>query len=246
MKTAVAFRHIAIEDLGILADVLAKRGFQIRYADAWQDDLAALLNPDPDLLIVLGGPMGVYEAATYPFITQELQLIRDRLASGKPMLGICLGAQFIAHAAGSAVYPGPAKEIGYSPLTLTREGEASCLSHLAAANFNVLHWHGDTFDLPAGAVRLCETDITRNQGFTLGHNVLALQFHVEAAPEHMDRWIAEWTRDLAAIGIDTNQFRATAATIGAGVATAGRRVFESWLDQLQWITSAPALAAGSP
>jgi GMP synthase (glutamine-hydrolysing) len=232
MKTAVAFRHIAIEDLGILAGVLAKRGFQIRYADAWQDDLATALNPDPDLLVVLGGPMGVYEATQYPFITQELQLIRDRLASGKPMLGICLGAQFIAHAAGSAVYPGSAKEIGYSPLRLTSEGEVSCLAHLAAANYNVLHWHGDTFDLPVGAVRLGETDITRNQGFSVRHNVLALQFHVEAAPEHMDRWIAEWSRDLAAIGIDANEFRATAVTIGPGVAAAGARVFESWLDQV--------------
>jgi GMP synthase (glutamine-hydrolysing) len=242
MKTAVAFRHIAIEDLGILADVLAARGFDVRYADAWKDDLAASLNPDPDLLIVLGGPMGVYEAAAYPFITEELRLIRDRLASGKPMLGICLGSQFIAHAAGAAVYPGPAKEIGYSPLTLTTGGEASCLSHLADANFNVLHWHGDTFDLPVGAVRLCETDITRNQGFTLGRNVLALQFHIEAAPQHMLRWIAEWTRDLAGFGIDASQFRATASDVGPGVAAAGARVFEAWLDQVDWNTS--ALPAG--
>ena len=234
MKTAVAFRHIAIEDLGILAGVLEQNGFAVRYADAWTDDLAEALNPDPDLLIVLGGPMGVYEAAQYPFITEELRLIRARLQSGKPMLGVCLGSQFIAHAAGSAVYPGTAKEIGYMPLTLTAAGEASCLSHLASADFNVLHWHGDTFDLPVGAVRLCETEITPNQGFTLGRNVLALQFHVEAAPEHMDRWVAEWTRDLAAIGIDAAQFRAIADDVGPGVAAAGAQVFQAWLDQVDW------------
>jgi GMP synthase (glutamine-hydrolysing) len=236
MKTAVAFRHVEIEDLGILADVLEKRGFAVRYADAWRDDFAGALNPDPDLLIVLGGPMGVYDAAAYPFITEELRLIRARLASGKPMLGICLGSQFIAHAAGAAVYPGPAKEIGYMPLTLTAAGEASCLAHLEDANFNVLHWHGDTFDLPLGAERLCETEITRNQAFALGRNVLALQFHIEAAPEHMDRWIAQWTPELSAIGIDAAQFRATAANVGPGVATAGVRVFETWLDQVKWIT----------
>jgi GMP synthase (glutamine-hydrolysing) len=234
MKIAVAFRHVEIEDLGILAEVLEKRGFAVRYADAWKDDLAAALNPDPDLLIVLGGPMGVYEGAQYPFIAHELQLIRDRLASGKAMLGICLGSQFIAHAAGSAVYPGPAKEIGYMPVTLTEAGEASCLSHLANADFNVLHWHGDTFDLPAGAERLCWSDITHNQGFSFGRNVLALQFHVEAAPEHMDRWIAQWTAELAALGIEAAQFRATAVNVGPGVALAGARVFESWLDQVAW------------
>nr|HPG89790.1 gamma-glutamyl-gamma-aminobutyrate hydrolase family protein [Hyphomicrobium sp.] len=145
MKSAVALRHIPIEGLGVFEDVLRQQGYDVRYVDVWKDDITASLATEPDLLVVLGGPMGVYEADRYPFLNDEIRVIQGRLASGKPMLGICLGAQLIAHAAGGRVYPGAKKEIGYFPMSLTADGEASCLSGLAAADFNVLHWHGDTF-----------------------------------------------------------------------------------------------------
>ena len=234
MKTAVVFRHTAIEDLGILDAVFEHWDFAFCYADAGADDLADAVSPEPDLLVVLGGPMGVYETETYPFLIEEIRIVRERLASGKPMLGICLGAQLIAHAAGAKVYPAPEPEIGYAPVTLTLAGWASGLSHLAGAQFNVLHWHGDTFDLPAGAERLCSSPQTVNQAFAIGRNVLALQFHLEVTPKDLDRWIASDAPEIAAWGTDADTLRTDAARVGPDVAVMGARAFDAWIAQLDW------------
>jgi GMP synthase (glutamine-hydrolysing) len=149
LSTAAVIRHVAFEDLGVLAPVLAARGISARYFEAGVDDLGAIERDAPDLLVVLGGPIGVYDEPLYPFLGGEIALIERRLRASAPTLGICLGAQLIARAAGARVYPGTPKEIGFSPLTLTPDGEASCLGELKPAAYNVLHWHGDTFDLPA-------------------------------------------------------------------------------------------------
>ena len=145
-KTLLAIRHVAFEDLGGFEDPLTQAGFVVRYADMGIDNIADL--GDPDLLAVLGGPIGVYEDDLYPWLRDEIAYIADRLKTQRPILGICLGAQLMARALGAPVYPGPAKEIGWKPLRLTKEGE-----HLLApfAGHPVLHWHGDTFDLPEGA-----------------------------------------------------------------------------------------------
>lgn len=232
MKTAIALRHIPIEGLGVFEDVLRAHDYAVTYVDVWKDDVAAALAQSPDLLVVLGGPMGVYEADQYPFLHDEVRAIQDRLASGKALLGICLGAQLLAHAAGARVYPGPQKEIGYFPLTLTAEGEASCLSGLAEADYQVLHWHGDTFELPVGAVRLCESAITANQAFSLGPNVLALQFHMEALPADMEAWAAISGDYLASAGIDLATMRSGAAKYGQRAADTGARIFGVWLKSL--------------
>ncbi len=232
LKTAAVIRHVAFEDLGILASVLAARGINARYFDAGVDDLDAIASAEPDLLIVLGGPIGVYDEPHYPFLAGEIALIERRLAAGAPTLGICLGAQLIAKAAGARVYPGRQKEIGFAPLTLTPDGEASCLSALKATNGNVLHWHGDTFDLPAGAKCLASTPITPNQAFSLGANVLALQFHMEAEPRELERWLIGHTGELAQAGLDVRSLRADIARHGAAVAEAGATAFNRWLDGL--------------
>ena len=235
MKTAVVFRHIEMEGLGVLDAVFEHWDFAFCYAEAGTEDLADAVSPEPDLLVILGGPMGVYEADKYPYLTEEIRLIRDRLASGKPMLGICLGAQLIAHAAGADVYRAKQPEVGYHPITLTAAGEISCLSHMAGSQFNVLHWHGDTFDLPAGAERLCSSATTENQGFAIGRNVLGLQFHVEVTPKDLDGWLANGLDELAILaGADAAQLRADAARIGADVAVMGARAIDAWLTQLDW------------
>ena len=235
MKTAVVFRHIEMEGLGVLDAVFEHWDFAFCYAEAGTEDLADAVSPEPDLLVILGGPMGVYEADKYPYLTEEIRLIRDRLASGKPMLGICLGAQLIAHAAGADVYRAKQPEVGYQPITLTAAGETSCLSHMAGSQFNVLHWHGDTFDLPAGAERLCSSATTENQGFAIGRNVLGLQFHVEVTPKDLDGWLTNGLDELAILaGADAAQLRADAARIGADVAVMGARAIDAWLTQLDW------------
>ena len=188
--------------------------------DAGVDDLLAIEAAAPDLLIVLGGPIGVYDTDRYPFLADEIRLIEQRLVSGRPMLGICLGAQLIARAAGCRVYPGPEKEIGF------RAGRTDGGWHgvapwrrSRASQFNVLHWHGDTFDLPAGATRLASTEITQNQAFSLGADVLALQFHIETEPAKFERWLIANAVEIAAAGLDVRELappECTARTVRRG------------------------------
>jgi GMP synthase (glutamine-hydrolysing) len=233
LRTAAVIRHVAFEDLGVFERVLAQRGIAVRYVDAGVDHLEVAEIANADLVIVLGGPIGVYDEPSYPFLAAELRLIERRLRVGAPLLGVCLGAQLIAAAAGARVYPGPAKEIGFAPVTLTPEGQMSSLGALSAARNTVLHWHGDTFDLPLGAVRLASTPVTANQAFSLGANVLALQFHMEADPRSLERWLIGHTVEIAQSGLDVASLRAQIGQYGASVAAAGSSAFSLWLDGLK-------------
>jgi len=231
MRKCVAIRHVAFEDLGLLGPLLKSRGVAVHMVDAGVDDLGSIDPGEADLVIVLGAPIGVYETDRYPFLLPEIELIGRRLATGKPLIGICLGAQLIARAAGERVYAGVAKEIGYAPVTLTPEGERSPLARLGSDR-QVLHWHGDTFDLPRGAVRLASTVITPNQAFAIGPAVLGLQFHVEVDPARIEQWLIGHTVELTAAGVDVCTLRSSAREIGPAVAAAGERVLAGWLDQL--------------
>lgn len=130
---------------------------------------------------MLGGPIGAYESAAYPFLDREVALLEQRLPRDLPTLGICLGSQLMARALCARVFAGAVKEIGWGPVTLSPEGQTSCLAPLAEGA-GVLHWHGDTFDLPAGTGRLASTANYENQAFAYGKNGLGLQFHLEADP----------------------------------------------------------------
>ena len=229
MKRALAIRHVAFEDLGLLAPLLAERGFTTRYAEAPTDDLAAEDPLAPDLVVVLGGPIGAYEEALYPFVRDELRLLERRLAAGRPTLGICLGAQLRARALGARVYPGARKEIGWGELALTPEGKESPLRHLDGTR--VLHWHGDTFDLPAGARRLASTDVTANQAFAWGPAALALQFHAEAAGAGLERWLVGHACEIAATsGVSVDGLRRDTRDCTPAMERAGRALFAEWLD----------------
>lgn len=232
MSNIVALRHVAFEDAGTIGGLAASRGQSIEYLDAGVDDLLALEAAAPDLLIVLGGPIGVYETDRYPFLLDEIALIERRLISGRPLLGICLGAQLIARAAGSRVYPGAAKEIGFAPLRMTAEGLASPLAALEHCQWNVLHWHGDTFDLPDGATLLASTGATPHQAFSLGPEVLALQFHIEPEPLKFERWLIGHTVEIAAAGLDVAELRRQNARHGAALAAAGQTALKAWLDEI--------------
>lgn len=234
-RTCLALQHVSFEDLGTLGDVLIDRGFQIRYRQAGVDDLASPAAQaewaEADLVVVLGGPIGVYEADRYPFIPNELARVKERLDSGRPLVGICLGAQMMAAASGQRVYPGPAKEIGYKPLLLSEAGQQSPLSALQACDHQVLHWHGDTFDLPEGATLLASTDVVAHQVFSLGPKVLGLQCHLEAQPRDLERWLIGHTAELTAAGIDPHRLRADRDRHGAALAAASRQVWLQWLEQ---------------
>lgn len=224
MKSAVAIRHLAFEDVGILAPVLEEAGYSLTYLEGGVDHLTPA--EEADLLIVLGAPIGVYEGEAYPFLLAELELIRRRLGADRPTLGLCLGAQLMAQALGAPVYPGPAKEIGWSPLSFIDEdlGELEGVA--------VLHWHGDTFDLPPGAKRLASTEITPNQAFSVGRNILALQFHAEAEGRNFERWLIGHTCEIGQAGLSPVNLRADAQLYAAGLEGAGSALFRRWLANL--------------
>jgi GMP synthase (glutamine-hydrolysing) len=233
--TCLTLQHLSFEDLGTLAPLVHALGMRVVTRQAGVDDLSSEATKqewlDADLVVVLGGPIGVYEQDRYPFIADELDRVRERLASGKPLIGICLGAQMIAAASGQRVYQGPAKEIGFKPLILSEAGQASCLRALADCGHQVLHWHGDTFDLPPQATLLASTDLVPNQVFTIGDTVLGLQCHLEAAPDQLERWLIGHAAELSAAGVDLNVLRADRDRWGNALAQASQAVFMGWLAQ---------------
>jgi len=230
-RSAVALRHVAFEDLGLLAPIMEREGWNVSFCEAPVDDLSHSSIRDADLLIVLGGPIGVYETDSYPFLTREIDLLERRLAQALPTLGICLGAQLMAKALGARVHAGKIKEIGWGAITLTDAGHASSLKPLTE-RAPVLHWHGDTFDLPADATRLASNENYENQAFAFGTNALALQFHLEADPRQLEEWYVGHAVELAATGISVRELRARTAEVSRTVARAADRVFTNWLSQL--------------
>ena len=227
-KSCVAVRHVTFEDLGLLGPLLAARDYAIRYHDAGVESFETATLLAPDLVVVLGGPIGVYEADAYPFIAGEIATVAARLAAGKPTLGICLGAQMMAAALGARVAPGPVKEIGFAPLTLTEAGKASVLAALVASP--VLHWHGDNCDLPAGCARLASTAHCPVQAFARTPSQLALQFHLETEPARLETWLVGHTVELGKAGIDPRELRRQIAALGPASAQLGRKVLADWLD----------------
>lgn len=183
-----------------------------------------------DVVIVLGGPIGVYETQAYPFLADERPAIAARLRQGGPVLGVCLGAQLIASAMGADVTATGRQEIGYGTLSLTPHGRASVLAPLA--DLPVLHWHGDQFTIPDGASRLAETPGFPNQDFSSGDDVLALQFRLEADHTRIEHWLIGHAHELATAGIDPRRIRSDAARFGPALAVAAQDVLHDWLAHL--------------
>lgn len=230
LKTVQAIRHVGFEDLGSFARPLREAGYDIEYIDVAERDPAALDPLGPDLLVVLGGPIGVYDHHAYPVLTDEIVLLRVRLAANRPTLGICLGAQLMAAALGVRVYPGPAKEIGWSTLDLSETAEPNPLAVLGGVP--VLHWHGDTFDLPEGGTLLASTPLCANQAFSRGPNVLGLQFHPEVLGARFEHWLLGHASELATAGIDTAELRREARRYAGDLEKAGAGMLAAWLSQL--------------
>jgi GMP synthase (glutamine-hydrolysing) len=231
-RSAVALRHVAFEDIGLLAPALEREGWDVVYRDAAIDDLRDGSVESADLLVVLGAPIGAYETDAYPFLKSELALIERRLSRDLPTLGICLGAQLMASALGSRVFAGPVKEIGWGRVELTGDGAASCLSPLGEAGAVVLHWHGDTFDLPMDAKRLVSNEHYENQAFSYGRNALGLQFHLEADPSRLEHWYVGHAAELAGAKVSVPELRAATASLAGSVASQADRIFTHWLHEI--------------
>lgn len=171
------FQHVSFEgDLGSMAPWLQRQGASITCTQFFTDYHLPALD-EIDLLIVMGGPMSVNDEAEFPWLVEEKRYIRAAVAAGKPVLGICLGAQLIAAAHGANVYPNAEKEIGWLPIHAAENLPADAFQFPASST--VFQWHGETFDLPANATLLASSPACRHQAFQLGRNAIALQFHLE-------------------------------------------------------------------
>jgi GMP synthase-like glutamine amidotransferase len=221
MPRAIVLQHVAHEDAGLIGEMLAQHGYQVQVRLLHAGDAV----PQPsefDALVVMGGPMGVGDLgdARFPFLHEEVQLLRRILPEDRPVLGICLGAQLIAHAAGARVYgnhrPGNPEtrvyEVGWGPLRLLRHDDAA-LSGLPDT-VTVLHWHGDTFTLPPGAIHLAATDACPHQMFRLGRRCYAMQFHIEVDAATIAVWLREDAAYVTLANGPAGAARIAAATAG--------------------------------
>lgn len=231
MKSALVIRHAPYEGLAAFREPIEQAGYRISYADAGTDGFDALDLLVPDLLVLMGGPMGVYETERHPWITHELARLAVRIAADRPTLGVCLGSQMMAAAMGARVYKGPVKEVGFAPIALTDAGRKSSLAHVGETP--ILHWHGDSFDLPEGVTLLASTPHYAHQAFARGANILALQCHPEADGEGLEDWLVRADRYLAAAGTDAATIRADAARLGPAAGRKGAAVMKDWLAGLK-------------
>ena len=228
-KTIYAIQHLAFEDLGSLEDVFYQLGFRVRYFEAGIDDLTKAFQYE-GLTIILGGPIGVYETEDYPFLQKEIDLLKVRLEQNLPTLGICLGAQLIAHALGAKVYAGHIKEIGWSSLQLRLVKDNPLMP---IANTPVLHWHGDTFDLPEQATLLASSSVYSNQAFQVGTNILALQFHMEVAADTLEKWLIGHTCELRQAKVNITQLRQDNQNFGHDLEAVANTVISNFMQQIK-------------
>ena len=234
MRRILVFQHVAWELLGTLNPLLKQAGFRIRYVNFERHPDA-----EPNLrkyngLVVLGGPMNVDQVDEYPHLETETRLIRDAIARRIPVLGICLGAQLIAHALGARVYANGEKEIGWYDLSLTDTGREDPLLRGLGASERIFQWHGDTFDLPVGAEHLASSPTCTNQAFRYGDLVYGLQFHLEADQPMIERWldVPVHREELAQLGgrIDPDQIRQETPTRIDHSMALSHKVFGAFID----------------
>ncbi|AOA59755.1 glutamine amidotransferase [Acinetobacter larvae] len=229
MKKVYAIQTLAFEDLGSFAATLMELGYEIHYLQLGVDALQpALASTHP--VILLGGPISVYDQVNYPYVSDLIAALQSRLRANLPTLGICLGAQFIAAALGAKVYAGHVKEIGWSRLSINNQGFNSPLRYLD--DVAVLHWHGDTFDIPTAAKRLAGSIYYPNQAFAVGLNILALQFHVELDLKQIESWLIGHHHELHNAQIDILTLRQDSLRYGKALQDQAQRLLRDWIGNL--------------
>jgi GMP synthase-like glutamine amidotransferase len=230
----LVLQHIACEPPGVFEDVLRERSAELHRVELDEGDSL----PDWrefDAIVAMGGPMSANDDAALPWLSGEKQLISDAVRAGVPYWGVCLGVQLLAASLGARVYPGPEPEVGLLPVSLTGEARSDPVFGEAPHELVTLQWHGDTFDLPEGAVLLASSPAYRNQAFRF-ERAYGVQFHLEVSPEMAREWavVPEYVSSLErTLGAEeAPAFLAAIETRAGEMRTLGRALFERWLDRV--------------
>lgn len=189
--TILAIRHARHEGLGVLEKIFEEEEVSYRYLDLFKAPNSSVDLSRASALVVLGGAMGVYEADRYPFLSKEIEALKEAMRHRIPTLGICLGSQLLAAAAGARVYRGPRKEIGWFPIEIEARAAQDPLLKYCPSSTMVFHWHGDTFDLPRGAEHLASSERYSHQAFRVGERAWGFQFHLEITEAMIKNWIEQ-------------------------------------------------------
>ena len=203
-------QHVPFEDMANIEVWAKNKGFPVSRTLLYEGEELPLLSKF-DLLVVMGGPMSVHDEAQYPWLKTEKKFIRQSMATGKMVLGICLGAQLIAQVLGANVTKNPQKEIGWFPVRLMPEAQNSSVFQGIPGEFMAFHWHGDTFEIPKGAVHIASSEACANQAFALGR-IYGLQFHLESSRDSIERLIKNCGDELT-----HGQYIQDAETIRSGM-----------------------------
>lgn len=233
-KGALILTHLRTDGSCSMGRVLNERGFRIKTLSAPLMDLSKIDPLRPDFLMIMGGPIGVYQREDYPFLEEEIRILKARLAADKPTIGICLGSQLMATALGSTVYPGEnGKEIGWNPLQITDAGKDTPIRHLGGDYTNMFHWHGDTFDLPENATLLASSNKYKNQAFQSGENCLGLQCHPETGHDQIKERCIMFTHQVTGenslVSLDELRMQTTKHIEGLNIQV--RSFFNEWLEE---------------
>ena len=228
--TVLAIQHVAAEPPSGIAAAIERAGADLRVIRVDQGQAVPHTIDDHAGLVVMGGPMGVYEAERYPHLLDERQLIGSALGQRVPTLGVCLGSQLLASALGANVQPGPGKEIGWYPVALEPAAADDELFASAPRSFTALHWHGDVFDLPPRAVGLARSELTRHQAFAFGGFAWGILFHLEVSSRQLAEMTSAFEDELAEVGIPPREILGGWFAHGAMLEGLGAMVFGLWMD----------------
>jgi GMP synthase (glutamine-hydrolysing) len=227
-KRVVILQHAAVEKPGTIADVLTSAGYSIRPVRAFEGQPVPRNIKDSEGLVIMGGPMGVYERDRHPYFQDEMRLIENALEAGKPVLGICLGSQLLAAVLGADIRRGREKEIGWRPVMLTEDAKDDPLLARVSQPFVALHWHGDVFDLPQGTVHLASSAMTECQAFRYRDAAYGFMFHMEVDEGIVQGMARIFANELSEAGLKGEEIVEGASKHLPGLRQTGRTVFERW------------------